>query len=132
MHVQYNSVCVYWLKKRVILTSLLIEPPSPVHRDSEATPLLHNSRNRDYEAALSLPNPNRSNVEAVRGECQISSLSSSTATDMHTARHILRLAIDNDDGFNIIIIIMIIRHPANTTANKSLIQWRHTLNNQPI
>jgi len=69
-----------------ILISLLTEPPSPVHRDSEATPLLPNSRNRDYEAILLLPNPNRSNVEAVTGECQTPSLSSSTATDS-TARY---------------------------------------------
>lgn len=105
MHVQYNSV--YWLKKRVILISLLIEPPSPVHQDGEATPLLHNSRNRDNVAAPLSPNCNSSNMKAVKGECQIPSLSSSTATDS-TARLILILAIDNDDGFNTIIIIMTI------------------------
>ena len=85
---QCCSVHVHWLKKRVILISLLIEPPSPVHCDGEATPLLHNSRNCDYEAALLLANPNRSNEETVRGECQIPSLSSSTATDMYTTHDI--------------------------------------------
>jgi len=76
--IQIQFSACNWLK---ILISLLTEPPSPVHRDSEATHLLPNSRNHDYEAILLLPNPNRSNVEAVTGECQTPSLSSSTATD---------------------------------------------------
>ena len=92
------STCIL-VKKRVILISLLIEPPSPIHHDSEATPLLPNSRNHDYEAALSLPNPNRSIVEAVRGECQIPSASSHPQLQLTLLHDIMRLAIDNDDGF---------------------------------